>query len=353
LKRAGLKRACITGLFLLSLFIFSSKHSFSSGDYIGVDALVLGQTVDTAPSNKLGGGKIDLKSFRGKKPVVIAFWLNSCNLCLQQLDQLRDYIKKNNRGKGIAVVTDARAENSEFSAYKETLRKHNLTFPVIIDPKLDIAAKLGVNTVPSYILIDREGRIASPQFHYLNKPVRDYSLLKMIDILISGKQIPPIQFEPYTQDTKLKRMIGTSAAQFELNSVDNKVFNLKDYLSKTNVVLVFWHPYSANCKSVISVLNRFYSQENRQKYNFVILSASSIYGASQTDEIIKTSRSLQSSFPYLIDSDSKVGKQYNVQKIPTIFVIDRNGRIRDVFDDFTVSSVERRIKAVFDSMLMY
>jgi peroxiredoxin len=323
--------------------------AFSQQDM--TDPFKIGDTVDIAPQKDVHGGTIDIKKFRGKKVVVLAFWLNSCNLCMEQIKLLNDNIKKRNLDKKDALITVIRADADDKDITLDLLHENKLSLPVMLDPVLNIARKFRVTEVPAFILIDKNGRLASEQVHYVKKPIRDTSLIEMIDILTAGKSIPPVAFVPYTNDAKLKNMIGKQAPEFQLGSLDGRTYSLDEYRKKTNVVLLFWHPYSIESQTMIRLLTSFYSPENRAKYNFEILAVSSIFGQSQMDECRKLFDEVHPGFSFLYDTDSKVGDDYGVKSIPAIFVIDKNGVIADVvMNDVTNIGVEKRLSSVLDSL---
>ncbi|MFA6449618.1 MAG: redoxin domain-containing protein [bacterium] len=342
-------KSAIFILFISTLLICSFEGRARSQEF--VEPFSSGDIVNLAPQKELRGGAVDIKSYRGKKVVVLAFWINSCELCLDQIKAVDDFIKKNNRSKTVILITSVRANESEQELISEALSERKLLLPVIMDSNLFVARKFAATSAPNFFLIDKNGRLAARQIIFADKPVRNMSLLSMIDALRTGKRIPPIQFMPMTNDLRLKEMIGTKAPQFQIGSINGKSFSLEEYRNKMNVVLLFWHSYSPESKTIIRILNDFYTPEIRKKYNYVILAASSIYGQSQMDESRKLQNETQAGFSFLDDVDSAVGKLYNVKSVPTIFVIGKDGRIEDVFtNELGYVTIEKRLDAVFDSI---
>ena len=136
---------------------------------------------------------------------------------------------------------------------------------------------------------------------------------------------------------------------FQLEKLDGGAVSLDDYRGMMNAILVFWHPYSATGKVVINQLDRFYSLENRKKYNFVILSVCSIYGPNQLDEYRRIKDKTESEIVFLVDDGSTLGELYGVEKIPSIFLIGKDGIIVDVIDG-TPRQLERRLSVFLGSM---
>jgi len=352
LKTLATQRHAIPAIILFSILFFSIFPSISSrAQFEMIDPYKPGELIDIGPQKELRGGTLDLKKYRGKKIVVLAFWINSCDLCMGQMKLMDKFIAKNGRDKNAAFISVARAGAIEKGITFDALHESGLSMPVILDPTLHLARKFGVTEIPTFILIDKNGRLACAQMHYADTPIRNITLFNMIDLLREGKKIPDLQFMPYTENAKLRGMIGKPTPDFQIGSIDGKLFSLGDYNKKMNVALIFWHPYSPECTSVMKVLNNFYTAENRSKYNFVILAVSSIYGQSQMDEERKYQKDLEPDFPLLDDVDNKAGHNFNVTNVPTIFIIDKNGRIADaVTNELMDARLSKRLAAVLETL---
>ena len=71
------------------------------------------------------------------------------------------------RWKDRGLVVLALAEDADgATVVAPYLKKHNLTFPVGLDPKMSVAASYGVWALPSTFIIDRQGNRA----HFANGP---------------------------------------------------------------------------------------------------------------------------------------------------------------------------------------
>ncbi len=60
---------------------------------------------------------------------------------------------------GINVIGVSQFRTSE-AATVAFVEQHQLTFPNFYDPNADVATAYGINGVPSYIFLDKHGRIA-------------------------------------------------------------------------------------------------------------------------------------------------------------------------------------------------
>ncbi|QDT36389.1 redoxin domain-containing protein [Stratiformator vulcanicus] len=108
----------------------------------------------------LGGGNIDLASFRGKA-VLILFWSTWCKPCAEDLPQIMDLYAKF-RGRGFEIIGVALDDSPEPVA--EYLRQKGIRWPQVYErggfdggPALD----LGIVSLPTMILVGPDGKVVS------------------------------------------------------------------------------------------------------------------------------------------------------------------------------------------------
>lgn len=111
---------------------------------------------DTAPPLRLPdlqGRQVDLADFRGRETLLL-FWSLGRGFCQQMLPRLQAWDKTPPKGapKLLVVSTGTVEEN----------RAMGLRVPVVLDPGFGVGSAFGVNGTPMAVLVDPEGRIASP-----------------------------------------------------------------------------------------------------------------------------------------------------------------------------------------------
>lgn len=315
-----------------------------------VEAFERGDFVDAEPFDLIGGGEFDISEYRNRKVVVIAFWLPNCELCFQQLRELDAFINENNRKKDVEVLTVTKAgTRAEKELAEFFIKKENIDFPVAMDKNMVIARTFGASQIPIYIAIDKNGRLATPEVSYPSDKIRNLSFYDYVDYLIEERDIPETEFFPFTCSDEMKKKIGTDAPSFALESIRGETYSLEEYRDRMNVLVIFWHPYSRTSSREMKKLIKYYT-EYRREHNFVLLSVVSIYGQSQKDAVAQFVAQNKAPYPVLDDQESRVGKLFDVEHIPTALFINKKGIIVEVIERET-RPVEKRFNAIFNSLL--
>ena len=111
----------------------------------------------------MGGPNLRLKEQRGRV-VMVNFWATWCGPCRQEMPQLnRLYEKYKSSGfvlLGVNVDDDV-AKAAELAA------KLGVTFPVLLDTEKTVSKLYDVSTMPSTMIIDREGKVRYVHRGYL------------------------------------------------------------------------------------------------------------------------------------------------------------------------------------------
>jgi len=118
---------------------------------------------------------------------------------------------------------------------------------------------------------------------------------------------------------------GNVAPNFQLENLEGKLVNLWDFRGKV-VFLNFWTTWCPPCRMEMPEMEIIY-QDYRAK-GLEILAVN----LREDREIVKAFMDLGGfSFPVLLDFEVRVGKDYQIFSLPTTFLLDYEGKIKEVF----------------------
>jgi peroxiredoxin len=132
----------------------------SADDPVKALALLKTATAQTAKDFEVptpDDRKLRLAEFKGKV-VLLNFWATWCKPCEEEMPGMERLYKKY-RERGLVVLAVA-ADAEGASIVSPFIKKHGLTFPVGLDPRMSLSSQYGVWALPSTFIIDRAGRRA-------------------------------------------------------------------------------------------------------------------------------------------------------------------------------------------------
>jgi len=110
----------------------------------------------TAPG--LNSQPLRLSDFKGRV-VFLNFWATWCLPCKEEMPSMeRLYRRYKERGLTVLAVSIDSGGPEAVAAFVKALR---LTFPIGLDPKMEIAGRYKIWALPSSFLIDRQGNVAA------------------------------------------------------------------------------------------------------------------------------------------------------------------------------------------------
>lgn len=115
---------------------------------------LLGQPLPSLDRPALDGHRVTGASFQGR-PVVVKFFAKYCEPCKHTLPAVQSLWAEGGEVAVLGISDDEREAEA-----REVVRSYGLTFPVIHDRGLMLAARFRVHELPATFVVDREGRIA-------------------------------------------------------------------------------------------------------------------------------------------------------------------------------------------------
>jgi peroxiredoxin len=133
-----------------------------AGPSQAVHRVQLGKPAPDFSLPSLGGKKVSLSDFKGKA-VLLNFWATWCPPCKDEMPSMEKVYReqKANGFEILAVSIDKGTK--EIEAFR---KEYGLTFPILLDPDMLVAALYELAFVPTTYLIDRSGNVVHRETQY-------------------------------------------------------------------------------------------------------------------------------------------------------------------------------------------
>ena len=261
-------------------------------------APALGLAVGTvAPPFTLDGlydDKITLRALlAADRPVLLLFTDPGCGPCNALMPQISLWQREHFAALTVAVLTRGEADES-----RAKVREHATT-SFWLDGDLAVFNAYDVPATPAAVLIDTEGRIASPV----------HAGADGIRALVQSVTAPPLQVVPGGAQ------VGTDAPPIELPDLDGERISFS--YSERETLMLFWNPRCGFCEQMLDELRTFEADPPDGAPRLVLISAGSA----------EDNRAQGLRAPILLDDAFATGRAFGTTGTPSAVLVDRDGKI--------------------------
>jgi peroxiredoxin len=137
--------------------------------------------------------------------------------------------------------------------------------------------------------------------------------------------------------------LGTAAIDFNFEDLNHQTWSLDKVRGKV-VLLRFWADWCPYCRYEMPIIDKYYRK--LKKDGFLVLA---INVKQRAEVALAFIAQLDVTFPVPLDPDGKITRRYGVYAIPTNFLIDRQGVIREIL----IGEVFREEKPLRDLLKDY
>jgi len=141
--------------------------------------------------------------------------------------------------------------------------------------------------------------------------------------------------------------VGQPAPALTIETLDGKTFDITAQKGKI-VLLHFWATWCAPCQQEMSVMNSFYKKHRNEGFEIIALDIEAPRG--QTRDQMKQMLS-KVDYSGALLRDASVNEYETPQAIPSTYVIDRAGIIRDVQEPDVIPLTEKDLDQLIEPLL--
>ncbi|WP_408891970.1 peroxiredoxin family protein [Paenibacillus taichungensis] len=137
---------------------------------------------------------------------------------------------------------------------------------------------------------------------------------------------------------------GNIAPDFELNSLDGKIFKLSDFRGQ-KVIVNMWATWCPPCRAEMPDMQKFY--EKYADENTTVIAINMTTSEKSVDRISVFLDEFGITFPILLDKQNKIAEIYQVHALPTSYIIDSQGVIQQkVTGPMNYEMMEKLVKEI-------
>lgn len=119
--------------------------------------------------------------------------------------------------------------------------------------------------------------------------------------------------------------VGDWAPNFTLKSATGANLRLSEFRGEV-VMINFWATWCGPCRQEMPVLEKLYSRYHDVGFELLGVSLDG-----NSAKARKMAKQLKVNYPILFDLEKQVSELYGVDAMPTTVMVDRDGRVRDVY----------------------
>lgn len=315
----------LAALFFATALLQAPQAAELSGQERAEDA---GQNLVGTPAARLSvttidGEQVDLGQLYGKQAVYLKFWATWCQPCREQMPHFEHVYET--ASPDLTVIAVNIGFNDSLEDVRAFRSKYHLKMPIVIDDGR-LANAFHLQVTPQHVVIGRDGKVSY---------VGWFADQRLEDALAAASM--PAAHAPAANPTLApaeRYSVGDQLPQLTATTLEGKPYPIHDSTANTVTALVFLSPWcesylattrpqsAAQCRQVRKQVEMLSKRSTQVRWLGV---ASGIWATA--DDLTAYRREYKPEIPLTLDKSGIWFRTFQVTGVPTIVLIDRNGRV--------------------------
>lgn len=267
------------------------------------------------------------QSVVGKKPFVMFYFLPNAKPTLTELKAYATASKIFAGKVQFFAVTKGTTKDDVAKAWKK-IKELKVQIPVLLDEKGLLAYVMLTRRVPAYAVVTKKGFVTLARGGALTEKINPKdTLLGLISRVAAGEETPFVVAPGYSPNPY--NLVGKKAKMFKaVNALGPDKMDLQEYVKqdKRPVLLAFWSVTCPHCQKTMPLLQK-YANTNKKRMRMVTMAV--IHKADYKAKLQTYLKKHKLTFKVYNDPKGKVFNSYKIMTVPTLFLLDSQGVIRN------------------------
>jgi peroxiredoxin/uncharacterized membrane protein YphA (DoxX/SURF4 family) len=285
------------------------------------EGLPVGSTAPEFSLSGLHGETLTLEALRSSgKPVMALFTDPGCGPCNAMLPDVGRWQEEHAQKLTLALVSRGEVEENKTKA-----QEHGLS-NVVLQKDWEVSESYEVRGTPSAVLIDTDGKIATPVAGAAEgiRGLLSYAVGERTQLPMQPQQ-PQTQGQPCPNCGKVHaaapsvpaaQKVGEEAPQVKLPDLEGNTVELADFRGQQTLVL-FWNPGCGFCQQMLPDLKEWESGAPKDAPRLVVVSAGSE----------EANKEMGLASPVLLDQQFATGRAFGASGTPSAVLVDAEGKV--------------------------
>lgn len=283
------------------------------------EGLPVGSAAPEFNLSGLHGESLTLDALRSSGKTVMALFTDpDCGPCNAMLPEVGRWQEEHAKKLTLSLISRGEVEENKTKAQEHGLKN------VVLQKDWEVSSSYEVRGTPSAVLIDTEGKIASPVAGgaegirgLLSYAVGERSQLPMQPHQPQGQPCPDCgKVHAAAPTVAAAQNIGEDAPEVKLADLEGNSVELADFRGEDTLVL-FWNPGCGFCRQMLPDLKEWEANSAEDAPKLVVVSAGSE----------EANKEMGLASPVLLDQNFAVGRAFGASGTPSAVLVDAEGKV--------------------------